>query len=573
MESGFLSGNKTSKAKGLAARISNIEGKVLNNASMPLKTVLRNAGLAGKTGSFRLPKDDGSGPMGPPVVLEINPAVREKESNVGSYSDVPVGTNVVNNDVGAAHFGTSMDMGNGSAVGGKSGGSCEPQVVRDSVGTNEATGSGSKVVIPMAVVDDMCTKLTNSLYGYFIGQRIAFPIVEDYVKHAWARFGFEHVILRNGFFIFKFSSLEGMNKVLNGGPWFIRSTPLFLHVWVPNMRLEKEKITKVPVWVRIHNIPSVVYSKAGVSLIAKQLGRIIRFDAGTNDMCKNPWGRYSYARVLIELSADLDVLESIEVEIPLPKGKGHYMEVLDVEYEWWPSWCSKCVCFNHDDDMCPLRRKKVTKDSTQQDGEVKRKVHSTKAGQTSDKGKKGAWGVSTKQKLLYQPVSKPATKKKNRGTKHDMGAVVEPSNGDSNSNGISKDALKSDFGAATVENGHTQLEQPKHVDAHASFGGVESVGISSVNVVPLHSTTDGAYTNVAYSDFDTSSSFTTSDVVKSPKKRVTFDDEVLLQTWPTFDDEVDEVDEVYENYDDIANYSKFKNGSPKDFKVQGREKK
>jgi hypothetical protein len=389
--------------------------------------------------------------------------------------------------------GTSKDNGERLADDGNIGGSCEPNVPSDSQsgGVDEATRSGSRVVIPMAVVDDMCTKLTNSLYGYFIGLRIAFPIVEDYVKHAWARFSFEHVILRNGFFIFKFSSREGMNKVLNGGPWFIRSMPLFLHIWVPNMRLEKEKITKVPVWVHIHNIPSVVYSKAGISLIAKQLGRIIRFDAGTNDMCKNPWGRYTYARVLIELSADLDVLESIEVEIPLPKGKGHYMEVLDVEYEWWPSWCSKCVCFNHDDDVCPLRRKRVTKDSNPQDSDVKRKVHSTKAGHTSDKGKKWAWGVLTKPKLSYQPVSKPATKKKNRGTQPDVRAVFKSTNGDSNSSGTSNDALKSDFGAAPVEDGHTQLEQMERVDAHASFGGVESVRLSGVNVVPLHSTTDG----------------------------------------------------------------------------------
>ena len=234
-----------------------------------------------------------------------------------------------------------------------------------------------------------------------------------------------------------------------------------------------------------------------------------------------------------------------------------------------PSWCSKCVCFNHDDDACPLRRQRVTKDSTQQDFVVKRKVHSTKAGHTSDKGKKVAWGVSTKSKLSYQPVSKPATKKKNRGTQPDVRADFKPTNGDSNSIGTSNDALKSDFGAATVEYcGHTQLEQMESVDAHASFGGVESVGLSGVNVVPLHSTTDGlwehgshndgASTSVAYSDFDTSSSFTTSDVVKSPMKRVTF---------------ADEVDEVYENYEDIANYSKFKNGSPKDFQVQGRKKK
>jgi hypothetical protein len=193
--------------------------------------------------------------------------------------------------------------------------------------------------------------------------------------------------------------------------------------------------------------------------------------------------------------------------------------------------------------VCPLRRKRVTKDSTQQDIEVKRKVHSTKAGQTSDKGKKGAWGFSTKPKLSYQPVSIPATKKKNRGTQPDVGAVIKPTNGDSNSSGTSNDALKSDFGAATLEDcGHTQLEQLEHVDAHASFGVVESVGKSGVNVVPLHSTTeglwehgshnDGASTSVAYSDFDTSSSFTTSDVVKSPMKRVTFADEA---------DEVDEL--------------------------------
>lgn len=68
MESGFLNGNKPSKAAGLAARISNIEGKVLNNASMPLKSFLRNAGLGGKTGSYALPCDHGS------VVSDLNGA-------------------------------------------------------------------------------------------------------------------------------------------------------------------------------------------------------------------------------------------------------------------------------------------------------------------------------------------------------------------------------------------------------------------------------------------------------------------------------------------------------------------
>lgn len=64
------------------------------------------------------------------------------------------------------------------------------------VGTmNGNVVSMANVVIPVEVGDDMCVKFANTLYGYFIGQRLAFPIVEDYVKHAWAKFGFEHVIL------------------------------------------------------------------------------------------------------------------------------------------------------------------------------------------------------------------------------------------------------------------------------------------------------------------------------------------------------------------------------------------
>lgn len=548
MESGRLYVNKPPKASGLATRIGNIDGKLLNNSSMPLKSLLKSAGLEGKTGSFVLPKDHGS------IVSSPNVDLQQRVCLASSKSDGPESTNAVASDSLGVTMGSSVkDNGERLADGCNIGGSCGPNVTSDSKsgGVDEATRSGSRVVIPLAVVDDMCTKLTISLYGYFIGQRIAFPIVEDYVKHAWGRFGFEHVILRNGFFFFKFSSLEGMNKVLTGGPWFIRSMPLFLHVWVPNMRLEKEKITKVPVWVRIHDIPSVVYSKAGISLIAKQLGRIIRFDAGTNDMCKNPWGRYSYARVLIELSADLDVLESIEVEIPLPKGKGHYMEVLEVEYEWWPSWCSKCVCFNHDDHVCPLRRKRVTKDSTQQDNEVKGKVHSTKAGHTYDMGKKGVMGASTKPNLIYQPVSKPATKKKNRRVQHKEGAVPKSSNIDSNSSGTSNGDLKCDLGAAAVvEGGRSQFEQPVYVDTD----GLREHG----------SHNDGASTSVAYSEFHSSSSITTPDVVQSPMKRVTFAEEVEVKLLE---------DEVYENYDDIAYYSKSKNGSPRDFQVQGRKKK
>nr|GEU48268.1 ATPase, F1/V1/A1 complex, alpha/beta subunit, zinc knuckle CX2CX4HX4C [Tanacetum cinerariifolium] len=101
------------------------------------------------------------------------------------------------------------------------------------------------------------------------------------------------------------------------------------------------------------------FSATGLSLITTQLGRPIRLDACTSDMCINPWGRNSYARVLVELSSKCVDIESIVVAIPLPKDEGHYLETLDVE--WWPP---KCKFFDHEDDYCPAKLKKANTDAS-----------------------------------------------------------------------------------------------------------------------------------------------------------------------------------------------------------------
>lgn len=202
-----------------------------------------------------------------------------------------------------------------------------------------------------------------------------------------------------------------MVKTLEGGPWFIRSVPIFLNIWVANNKLEREEITKVPVWVRIHKVPEVAFSEVGLSLIATQLRRPIRLDAGTCDMCLNPWARNSYARVLVELSSERAILESIEVAIPLPKGKGHYLVTLDVEFEWWPPRCSKCKIFDHEDDACPSKDKQATFGplpgvSCVSDDGVK---HMKKVGNKAAKSKQGFRFSKPKSNFQYRPVSKPIT--------------------------------------------------------------------------------------------------------------------------------------------------------------------
>nr|GFA36730.1 hypothetical protein [Tanacetum cinerariifolium] len=68
----------------------------------------------------------------------------------------------------------------------------------------------ANVVIRLAAVEEIIHRFQNTLYFYFIGKRLVFPLVENYVKNGCAKFGLERVMLTNGFFFFQFANCEGM---------------------------------------------------------------------------------------------------------------------------------------------------------------------------------------------------------------------------------------------------------------------------------------------------------------------------------------------------------------------------
>nr|GEV59415.1 hypothetical protein [Tanacetum cinerariifolium] len=65
--------------------------------------------------------------------------------------------------------------------------------------------------------------------------------------------------------------------------------------------------------------------------------------------------RCTYARALIKVSVATALLESLVVAIPLPNGKGHTLETIEIEYEWKPPRCKTCKIFNHTEVHCPKR--------------------------------------------------------------------------------------------------------------------------------------------------------------------------------------------------------------------------
>ncbi|XP_021979843.1 uncharacterized protein LOC110875962 [Helianthus annuus] len=197
------------------------------------------------------------------------------------------------------------------------------------------------------------------------------------------------------FFFFKFDSKEGMNKVLEGGPWLIRKMPLFLNVWGLTIRLKKDGIKFVPVRIKFHNVPLAVYTDDGLSLLASKVGIPKRLDAYTADMCIENWGRTSYARAMVEINAENELKNQVVVAILKMDEEGFVTEKIKIEYEWKPHRCDTCCLFGHNNASCS----KTPKDKAKQ-------VIIDEEGYIMDKRKTAKYGFPKKKqkpKVMYKP--------------------------------------------------------------------------------------------------------------------------------------------------------------------------
>ncbi|KAJ0839064.1 putative transcription factor interactor and regulator CCHC(Zn) family [Helianthus annuus] len=282
---------------------------------------------------------------------------------------------------------------------------------------------GCDVVLSRESVRAVQVKLANTLYGYFLGDRVAYPVVEYFVKNQWKRYGLQKSMMNaNGFFFFQFADEAGMLNVLKEGPWIIRSQPMFLHVWSPTSKLEKKEVKKLQVWVKIHDVPIAAYTEDGLSMIATAIGEPKMLDSYTSSMCTENWGRSSYARALVEISAENGFKEEIVIAVPELEGEGFCKVILSVEYEWSPLRCAHCKVFGHSDDFCPRQPRRAPKEpvtgQNKQGGSSSRNQMKQpvvdKEGFTDVERKKAArksgFHVNKpKQKFEYRPIgSKPS---------------------------------------------------------------------------------------------------------------------------------------------------------------------
>ncbi|GKE46239.1 retrotransposon protein, putative, ty1-copia subclass, partial [Tanacetum coccineum] len=161
----------------------------------------------------------------------------------------------------------------------------------------------------------------NTAYGFFLGKKVAYPVVANYVRNTWGKYGLVRSMFSSStrLFSFQLSSMDGLDAMLENGPC----------------------------------VPIMTFNEYGLSVIATKLGTLLMLDSYTFDMCMQSWGRSSYARVIIELRADVELKDNIVVVMPEITREGHYACNVHVEYEWKPLRCSSCKVFGHIHKECP----------------------------------------------------------------------------------------------------------------------------------------------------------------------------------------------------------------------------
>ncbi|GKE43463.1 putative reverse transcriptase domain, ribonuclease H-like domain, aspartic peptidase domain protein [Tanacetum coccineum] len=198
-----------------------------------------------------------------------------------------------------------------------------PKIINFRTLVKEEHVSNHDTVLPKAAKESVLSRYANTLMGYIVGKSLAFQIVQKYVNNTRAKFVLSKLMKTdNGVFLFKFDTKSGMDQVIERGPWLILNMPLILNKWAPNVSLKPGEVTKVPVWVKLYNVPVVAYSEDGLSLIATQVKKPIMLDAFTSSMCVDLWGRISFARALIEINAISELKKEIRMAIPIDDKEG-----------------------------------------------------------------------------------------------------------------------------------------------------------------------------------------------------------------------------------------------------------
>lgn len=149
-----------------------------------------------------------------------------------------------------------------------------------------------------------------------------------------------------GFFIVKFDTIKDKDYALNEGPWFWGNAGLFVRSWFPDFDPNSMVVTKMPVWVKLFNLPIHFWHYKVLEGIGNTLGSFLKADH--ERLSKDI---YTFARICVEVDLSQGLPEHI---ILIHDGK-QWAQPLD--YENTAFRCRICRQTGHLQSTCPQNKK------------------------------------------------------------------------------------------------------------------------------------------------------------------------------------------------------------------------
>ncbi|CAN7132335.1 unnamed protein product [Brassica rapa subsp. narinosa] len=126
------------------------------------------------------------------------------------------------------------------------------------------------------------------------------------------------------------------------GMWHIDDCLMVVAPWTPEATLAIPEIKTIPIWVTLKKIPNILYSIPGISHIASGLGAPM----ATHKPRLDPI-HMGEAKILVEV----ELSKAFPARIAATDTTG-FISMVDVEYAWLPTSCSRCGQLGHKVKRC-----------------------------------------------------------------------------------------------------------------------------------------------------------------------------------------------------------------------------
>lgn len=153
------------------------------------------------------------------------------------------------------------------------------------------------------------SKWEKCIVGHFWDKKLAFTAVRNIAMNIWATFGIRDVLSNEKGFFFLLFEGEKFHQLLESGPWHFGGKLLILKLWHPYLKLEKDQLSTVPLWVHFYNIPIELWTGPGFSYIASSVGRPLYVDQFTES-----GKRISFAKICVEVDCSSPLPTSFDLK-------------------------------------------------------------------------------------------------------------------------------------------------------------------------------------------------------------------------------------------------------------------